>query len=45
MLSPMPKKVFITCEEVAAAVEYLASPLARNVTGQALSIDGGWAIQ
>lgn len=45
MLEPMPKKVFITFEEVAAAVEYLISPLARNVTGQALSIDGGWAVQ
>ena len=42
MLQPMPKKAFITVEEIAAAVEYLASPLARNVTGQALAIDGGW---
>jgi 3-hydroxybutyrate dehydrogenase len=42
MLEPMPKKVFITEEEVAAAVEYLAGPLARNVTGQTITIDGGW---
>ena len=42
MLQPMPKKAFITVEEVAAAVEFLASLLARNVTGQALTIDGGW---
>jgi 3-hydroxybutyrate dehydrogenase len=42
MLGPMPKKVFITEEEVAAAVEYLAGPLARNVTGQTITIDGGW---
>jgi len=32
----------ITEEEVAAAVEYLASPRTRNVTGQAITIDGGW---
>lgn len=42
MLEPMPKKVFITFEEVAAVVEYLMSPLARNVTGQTITIDGGW---
>jgi 3-hydroxybutyrate dehydrogenase len=45
MLAPMPKKAFITVEEVAAAVEYLVSPLARNVTGQTLTIDGGWTAQ
>ena len=45
MLAPMPKKAFITFEEIAGAVEYLMSPLARNVTGQALAIDGGWTAQ
>jgi 3-hydroxybutyrate dehydrogenase len=45
MLQPMPKQVFITCEEVAAAVEYLMSPLACNVTGQSITIDGGWTAQ
>lgn len=45
MLAPMPKKAFITIEEVAAAVEYLTSPLARNITGQAITIDGGWTAQ
>lgn len=45
MLAPMPKKVFITVEEIAAAVEYLMSPLARNVTGQTIVIDGGWTAQ
>jgi 3-hydroxybutyrate dehydrogenase len=45
MLAPMPKKAFITIEEVAAAIEFLISPLARNVTGQALAIDGGWTAQ
>lgn len=42
MLEPMPKKVFITFEEIAAAVEYLMGPMARNITGQTLTIDGGW---
>lgn len=41
-LDPMPKKAFITTEEVAAAAEYLMSPLARNITGQTITIDGGW---
>jgi len=45
MLAPMPKKTFITVEEVAGAVDYLISPLARNVTGQAIAIDGGWTAQ
>jgi len=45
MLAPMPKQALITIEEVAAAIEYLISPLARNVTGQTLAIDGGWTAQ
>ncbi len=42
MLEPMPKKAFITFEEIAAAISYLVTPLARNITGQTLTIDGGW---
>ena len=45
MLAPMPKKAFISGEEVAAAIDYLISPLARNVTGQTITIDGGWTAQ
>jgi 3-hydroxybutyrate dehydrogenase len=45
MLAPMPKKAFITFEEIAAAIEYLISPHARNVTGQTIMIDGGWTAQ
>jgi 3-hydroxybutyrate dehydrogenase len=41
MLEPMPKKAFITVAEVAAAVEYLMSDAARNITGQTITIDGG----
>jgi 3-hydroxybutyrate dehydrogenase len=42
MLEPMPKKAFITIEEVGAAVEFLISHQARNITGQTIVIDGGW---
>ncbi len=45
MLTPMPKNVFISFEEVAGAVGYFMSPAARNVTGQYLAIDGGWTAQ
>jgi NAD(P)-dependent dehydrogenase (short-subunit alcohol dehydrogenase family) len=31
-----------TPEEIAAAVVYLASPGAAAVTGQTLTVDGGW---
>jgi 3-hydroxybutyrate dehydrogenase len=42
MLEPMPKKHFITVEEVAATIEFLASHAARNISGQTIVIDGGW---
>ena len=42
MLLPMPKRAFITIEEVSAVVEFLISPAARNITGQTITIDGGW---
>jgi 3-hydroxybutyrate dehydrogenase len=42
MLEPMPKKRFITIEEVAATAEFLMSAHARNITGQTIVIDGGW---
>jgi 3-hydroxybutyrate dehydrogenase len=45
MLERMPKKTFVTFAEVAACIEYLMSPLSRNVTGQAIAIDGGWTAQ
>jgi 3-hydroxybutyrate dehydrogenase len=45
MLRPMPKRQFIEMEEIAATVAFLASPAARNITGQAIAIDGGWTAQ
>jgi len=45
MLKPMPKRRFITVEEVAGTVAFLASDAARNITGQCIVIDGGWTIQ
>jgi 3-hydroxybutyrate dehydrogenase len=45
MLKPMPKGTFITIEEIAALAQYLMSHAARNVTAQAIAIDGGWTAQ
>lgn len=42
MLAPMPKKQFIHTDEIVAAVNYLLSPLASNITGQTVTLDGGW---
>jgi 3-hydroxybutyrate dehydrogenase len=41
----MPKKCFVTYEEITGAIEYLISHAARNVTGQVINIDGGWTCQ
>ncbi len=42
MLKPMPKKAFISIEELAASTQFLISPGARNMTAQTLVLDGGW---
>lgn len=42
MLKPMPKKAFIEIEEIAAMATFLMTDQAKNVTAQALVIDGGW---
>jgi NAD(P)-dependent dehydrogenase (short-subunit alcohol dehydrogenase family) len=40
-LSRIPTRRFVTTEEIAAAVVYLASPGAASVTGHTLAVDGG----
>lgn len=44
MLKPMPKGVFISMEELAGICQFLISPIARNITGQAIVVDGGWTV-
>ena len=44
MLKPMPKGVFISMEELAGICAFLVSPTARNITGQAIVVDGGWTV-
>jgi NAD(P)-dependent dehydrogenase (short-subunit alcohol dehydrogenase family) len=45
MLERIPSRRFVTPEEVAAAVVYLASADAASITGQVLAIDGGLTAQ
>ena len=45
MLKPMPKGVFISFEELSGICAFLLSPAARNITGQAIVVDGGWTAQ
>ncbi|MEI5639891.1 MULTISPECIES: 3-hydroxybutyrate dehydrogenase [unclassified Pseudoalteromonas] len=45
MLAPMPKKAFIGLDEIAHAVQFLLANEARNITGQAIVLDGGWTVQ
>lgn len=42
MLEPMPKKQFISVEELADSASFLMSASARNITGQTIILDGGW---
>src|SRR5262245_17823099 len=45
MLKPMPKGVFIGIDELAGITTFLLSPGARNISGQAIVVDGGWTAQ
>ena len=45
MLKPMPKGVFIGIDELAGIIAFLLSPVARNITGQTIVVDGGWTVQ
>jgi 3-hydroxybutyrate dehydrogenase len=45
MLEPMPKRVFIGIDELAGITSFLISPVARNITGQMIVVDGGWTVR
>jgi 3-hydroxybutyrate dehydrogenase len=45
MLKPMPKGKFIGIDELAGITGFLLTPAARNITGQAIVVDGGWTAQ
>ncbi|HET6602699.1 MAG TPA: 3-hydroxybutyrate dehydrogenase [Xanthomonadaceae bacterium] len=45
MLAPMPKGVFIGFDELAGITAFLLEPAARNITGQCITVDGGWTAQ
>jgi len=45
MLKPMPKKSFIEIEELAGTCDFLISDYAKNITAQAIALDGGWTAQ
>lgn len=42
MLANQPTKQFVGTEEIASLCLYLCDEAAKNITGAALSIDGGW---
>jgi 3-hydroxybutyrate dehydrogenase len=45
LLSAQPTGQFVTIEQVADTVAFLLTPSAANITGTAISIDGGWTAQ
>lgn len=45
MLKPMPKGTFISLDELYGIADFLVSDCARNITGQTITVDGGWTIQ
>lgn len=45
MLKPMPKKAFVTIEELIGITKFFISDAARNITGQTITVDGGWTAQ
>ncbi|HZC59900.1 MAG TPA: SDR family oxidoreductase [Chthoniobacterales bacterium] len=44
VLSLIPLAIFGECADIAAAVSFIASPEAKYITGQVLTVDGGMAM-
>ena len=42
MLDRQPSRQFVTVEQIGGCVAFLCSPAADQITGTALSVDGGW---
>ncbi|MEO0496080.1 MAG: 3-hydroxybutyrate dehydrogenase [Pseudomonadota bacterium] len=42
LLTKQPTKRFIEMEEIASAILYISSDMARSITGHAFAVDGGW---
>ncbi len=42
LLARQPSKQFVTVEQISGVVVFLCSPAADQITGTAISIDGGW---
>jgi 3-hydroxybutyrate dehydrogenase len=42
LLAAQPTKQFVTVDEIASLALYLASDMAKSITGAIISIDGGW---
>ena len=45
MLKPMPKKSFISIDELAGTCDFLLGEYAKNITAQTIVLDGGWTAQ
>jgi 3-hydroxybutyrate dehydrogenase len=42
MLQRQPSKEFATVEQIGGTVVFLCSPVADQITGTTISVDGGW---
>jgi 3-hydroxybutyrate dehydrogenase len=45
MLKPMPKGAFVSIRELGGVVALLVSDSGRNITGQTITVDGGWTVR
>ena len=45
MLARQPSKQFATVEELGGTAVFLCSDAAAQITGTAISVDGGWTAQ